>query len=67
MDGDVKLLSDINKSPSNQGLLLVCANRMWTSVCYNSYWGRLDTNVVCNDLGYSQYGEPYSNSDTSFY
>ena len=55
-DGNITLY---NGPYPNEGLLLICANRAWTSVCYNSYWSEQDTRVVCTQLGYTIYGKLY--------
>lgn len=53
-DGDIKLYS--SGVSSSEGLLLICINMAWTSVCYNSYWSTLNTRVTCGQLHYSVYG-----------
>ncbi len=52
-DGNITLYDGANP---NEGLLLICANRAWTSVCYNSYWSEQDSRVACTQLGYTIYG-----------
>ena len=52
-DGEIRLYDG---SDENEGILHVCMNKVWTTVCYNSYWNAQDTRVACKELGYTQYG-----------
>ena len=52
-DGDIRLYDG---SSENEGILQVCSNMAWTTVCYNYYWRDVDTKVVCSELGYTIYG-----------
>ena len=51
-DGDIRLYDG---SSENEGILQVCSNMAWTTVCYNNYWSGVDTKVVCSELGYTKY------------
>ena len=55
-DGDIRLYDG---SSENEGILHVCSNMAWTTVCYNNYWSGVDTKVVCSELGYTIYGIDY--------
>ena len=52
-DGNIRLFN--NKS-DGEGILHVCANNAWGTVCYN-YFDTRDANVVCHQLGYSAYSK----------
>ena len=52
-DGEIRLYDG---SDENEGILHVCMDKVWTTVCYNSYWNAEDTRVACKELGYTQYG-----------
>ena len=49
---DVRL---IGCSTDNEGNVQICYNNAWGSVCDDS-WVRTDSNVVCQQLGFQQYG-----------
>ena len=51
-DWEIKLYDG---SDENEGILHVCMDRAWTTVCYNNYWSSQDTQVACKELGYSRY------------
>ena len=55
-DGAVRL---INGSGPHEGRLEVCVNEAWGTVCSNG-WDQIDTNVVCNQLGYLSFGTVYA-------
>ena len=38
------------------GILHICTNGAWGTVCLNSYWSNIDANVACYELGYFTYG-----------
>ena len=52
-DGDIRLYGG---STPNEGILHVCANGVWGTVCSNSYWNSINTDVACFQLGYYNYG-----------
>ena len=51
--GDVRLLEGATKM---EGRLEICKNNAWGTVC-QLLWDRLDTRVVCRQLGYSVIGK----------
>ena len=51
-DGDIRLYGS---SLPNQGILQVCHNRAWGTVCGYNY-DASDNNVACSQLGYTRYG-----------
>ena len=53
-DGEVRL---VDGSTPNEGRVEVCINQAWGTICGDSYWGSVDANVVCGQLGYLQWGE----------
>ena len=52
-DGNVRLTGGTSEE---EGHVEVCMNEVWGSVCDNS-WSSSEANVVCRQLGYSQYSE----------
>ena len=50
---DVRLLEGATKM---EGRLEICKNNVWRTVC-QSLWDRLDSRVVCQQLGYSVIGK----------
>ena len=52
-EGDIRLYGG---SKPNEGILHICTNGAWGTVCLNSYWSNNDANVACHELGYSSYG-----------
>ena len=52
-EGDIRLYGG---SKPNEGILHMCANGAWGTVCLNSHWSNNDANVACRELGYSAYG-----------
>ena len=52
MTGDVR----IAKNTYYYGLVQVCVEGVWGSVCNNNYWDNNNANVVCKQLGFSPYG-----------
>ena len=52
-EGDIRLYGG---SKPNEGILHMCTNRAWGSVCNNGYWSNNDVNVACYELGYTAYG-----------
>ena len=55
-NGDVRLVGGISEL---QGQVEICYNKIWGSVCHNS-WSRFDANVVCKHLGYQPKGKYFN-------
>lgn len=51
--GDVRLVGGSNPL---EGRLEVCFFNQWGTVCSSS-WGRTESGVVCNQLGYARAGK----------
>ena len=51
--GDMRLRGS---SLQYRGRVEICVNGVWGTVCDN-YWDSTDASVVCNQLGYSRFGE----------
>ena len=51
-DGDVRLVGGANDL---EGRVEICYNKMWGSVCHNS-WQNNDVHVVCKQLGHYSKG-----------
>jgi len=52
-DGDVRL---VDGTALNDGRVEICFNNAWGTIC-NSGFDRLDAGVICQQLGFSQFGE----------
>ncbi|XP_019853225.1 PREDICTED: deleted in malignant brain tumors 1 protein [Amphimedon queenslandica] len=52
-DGDIRLYGG---SIPNQGILHVCSNGIWGTVCSNNNWNNIETDIACFQLGYYSYG-----------
>lgn len=52
-DGSIRLYGGLN---SMEGILHVCANKVWGTVCSHS-WSVADNNVVCRQLGLLPHSE----------
>ena len=56
IDGDVEILEPNGLvSSGGFGVVSVCVNETRTVLC-DSTWDRLDARVVCQQLGFSEYG-----------
>ena len=51
-DGDVRLVGGANDL---EGRVEICYNKMWGSVCQNS-WQNNDVHIVCKQLGHHSEG-----------
>jgi deleted-in-malignant-brain-tumors protein 1 len=56
-DGDVRLLT--GGYSSNEGILHMCVNKAWGSLCWRDYWNNVNTRLACTQLGYTTYGNSY--------
>ena len=52
-EGEIRLYGG---SKPNEGILHVCTNGAWGTVCLNPDWSENDAVVACRELGYSAYG-----------
>ena len=50
--GDVRLtnFTDDSEEESRQGILQICINNAWGTVCSDNYFDNTDTEVFCNTL-----------------
>ena len=56
VDGELRLVGGAN---SSQGRVEVCLNRVWGTVCDDSF-GSADAAVVCGYLGYARHGKHHT-------
>lgn len=52
-EGDIRLYGG---SKPNDGILHICLNGAWVTVCKN-YFSGMDMSVACYQLGYTAYGK----------
>ena len=52
-EGDLRL---IGSSAINQGIVEICKNETWGTICYSN-WGQSEANVACRQLGFSANGK----------
>ena len=50
--GDVKLLNftDNSEEGSRQGILQICINNAWGTICSDNYFDGMDAKVFCDNL-----------------
>lgn len=53
-NGSVRLTN--NDGHNDYGVVLVCFNEKWTTICTNDDWSKNEASVVCKQLGHSPYG-----------
>ena len=51
-EGEIRLYGG---SKPNEGILHICTNGAWGTICLNSYWDIGYTNMACYELGYTAY------------
>ena len=54
-DGEIKLVGGTSDS---EGRVEVCLNGQWGTVCHD-FWGSVDAQVACRQLGFSTTGMLY--------
>ena len=53
VEGSLRLIGGTN---NYEGRIEICSGEMWGTVC-DDFWGPLDAQVVCRQLGYSVDGK----------
>ena len=48
---------DIRLSSDSYGRVEVCSNGLWRTICSDEFWDDHNARVICNQLGFSQYGK----------
>ena len=59
-EGEIRLYGG---SKPNEGILHMCTNGAWGTVCFNTLWAEEDANVACLELGYSSYSTSIFNAN----
>ena len=54
-NGAVRLASSTQSVDSVIGRVEICVNGTWGTIC-SDFWENIDASVVCNHLGYTEYG-----------
>ena len=56
--GDIRL---VGGASNLEGRVEICVNATWGTVC-DFYWGNVDANVACGQLGFSRSGEYFKSN-----
>lgn len=53
-DRDIRLIGG-----DSYGRIEVCSNRLWGTICSDEFWDDHNARVLCNQLGFSEYGKTH--------